>query len=92
VEDELPLALIEEGAEAEVAAQEGRHDDEGKRLDEPAGVYNLGVGIEGIGVMGLVWGRGSGACRFGRRRLRRPVLLLAGVRCCGTRHLVEGFF
>ena len=58
MENELPLALIEEQAEGEIAAEESRADSNGDGLHEPEGVYDFrwSAGWRGV----LAWLR-SGA-------------------------------
>ena len=55
VQDELPLALVEEQAEGEVAAEEGRNDGEGDGFDEPNGTDDIrwnGLRRSGLGWLG----------------------------------------
>ena len=53
MQDELPLALIEEKAEREVAAEERRNDGEGYGFGEPDGTDD--VRWSGLRGGGLVW-------------------------------------
>jgi hypothetical protein len=41
VQDELPLALVEEQAEGEIAAEERRNDGEGDGFGEPDGTDDI---------------------------------------------------
>lgn len=63
MQDELPLALVEEGAEGEIAADQGEKKEEAEGFEQPAGVYEIGGGSPGsVGIVrGLEWLRGSGA-------------------------------
>lgn len=67
VEDELPLAQVEEDAEGDVAAEEGHAEDDGDGFDEPAG-----VDIDGWRTWRLT-ATGGGGCGHdgGARRLGR---------------------
>jgi hypothetical protein len=58
VQDELPLALIEEEAEGEITTEEGRNDGEGDGFDKPDGADY--VRWSGLRWDGLVW-LGDGA-------------------------------
>ena len=59
VEDELPLALKEEHAEGEVAAEERDEEGDGQRFEEPGGLMTS-VGEAGVGrrLAGFGVGRG----------------------------------
>jgi len=59
VQDELPLALVEEQAEGEIAAEERSNDGEGDGLDEPDGADD--IRWSGLRGGGLAWlGCGAG--------------------------------
>ena len=66
MQDELPLALVEEQAEGEIAAEERRKDGEGDGFDEPDGADDFrwsGLSV-GCALLGFGVGRGieSGFC------------------------------
>lgn len=59
MEDELPLALVEEDAQGEIAADEGEEKDQAESFEQPAGIDDLGIGVEGVGIgVGRGFGRG----------------------------------
>ncbi len=62
MQDELPLALVEEQAEGEVAAEERRNDGEGDGSDKPDGADDIRWG--GLRWGGLGW-LGGGAGHWG---------------------------
>ena len=67
VQDELPLALVEEQAEGEVAAEERREDGEGDGFDEPDGADDIrwsGLRLAAFGWLGGGAGHRGLLCRL----------------------------
>ena len=61
MQDELPLALIEEQAEGEIAAEECGENGEGDGFDEPDGADVFGWGgLAGWRRLALAWSAGRG--------------------------------
>lgn len=50
MQNELPLALVEEDAEGEIAADESKQNHQAGRFEQPAGIDDLGIGVEGVGI------------------------------------------
>ena len=63
VQDELPLAVREEGAEGEIGAEEGDCEDGGEGFENPAGLDegdHLRRGVAALGVVAGGQALGSG--------------------------------
>jgi hypothetical protein len=79
VQDELPLALVEEQAEGEIATEESRHDGESHSFDKPDGADDIrwsGLRWDWPGWLGRRGGRRAGhrSFRFDSSTLRLAVV------------------
>ena len=82
VQDELPLALVEEQAEGEIAAEEGRENGEGNGFEQPDGARRLRW--SGARRWRAVW-LGSGARHEGFCMTLASGLVDVGDECCAQR-------